>query len=211
MVAVCSVSYASYLLQRYVAPASAGLLTAVLGGMYSSTATTVVLARQGNASRRTGRASSRGPATRQIADRHRARDEHHVPAPAGHHRGLQSPAGVRGRAIPAGARVRRVRAVRRDLPAGLRASRPDRPGRRPANPLELGTAAIFAAPFIVVSLASSWAVHQFGAAGIYVLAAFVGVSDIDPFVLSLAQNGAGQVSAAWASSRSCWPRRPTTC
>ncbi|MGD0433852.1 MAG: DUF4010 domain-containing protein, partial [Acetobacteraceae bacterium] len=46
MVAVCSVSYASYLLQRYVAPASAGLLTALLGGFYSSTATTVVLARR---------------------------------------------------------------------------------------------------------------------------------------------------------------------
>src|SRR5580704_1639736 len=49
MVAVCSVSYASYLLQRYVAPASAGLLTAVLGGLYSSTATTVVLARRAHA------------------------------------------------------------------------------------------------------------------------------------------------------------------
>jgi uncharacterized membrane protein (DUF4010 family) len=49
VVAVCSVSYASYLLQRYVAPASAALLTAVLGGLYSSTATTVVLARRARA------------------------------------------------------------------------------------------------------------------------------------------------------------------
>jgi len=46
MVAVCTVSYASYLLQRYVAPSSAGVLTAVLGGIYSSTATTLVLARR---------------------------------------------------------------------------------------------------------------------------------------------------------------------
>jgi uncharacterized membrane protein (DUF4010 family) len=64
----------------------------------------------------------------------------------------------------------------------------------PPNPLELGAAAIFAVLFIIVSLASSWAVQQFGTAGIYALAAIVGVSDIDPFVLSLAQNGAGQVS-----------------
>ncbi|MGA3002994.1 MAG: DUF4010 domain-containing protein [Acetobacteraceae bacterium] len=64
------------------------------------------------------------------------------------------------------------------------------------NPLELGAAAIFAVLFIVVSVASAWAVMKFGTAGIYVLAAIVGVSDIDPFVLSLAQNGAGQVSVS---------------
>ena len=46
MVAVCTVSYASYLLQRYVAPRGAGLLVALLGGLYSSTATTLVLARR---------------------------------------------------------------------------------------------------------------------------------------------------------------------
>jgi uncharacterized membrane protein (DUF4010 family) len=46
VVAVCTVSYASYLLQRYVAPRDGGLWAAVLGGLYSSTATTVVLARR---------------------------------------------------------------------------------------------------------------------------------------------------------------------
>ena len=46
VVAVCTVSYASYLLQRYVAPAGGGLLVALLGGLYSSTATTLVLARE---------------------------------------------------------------------------------------------------------------------------------------------------------------------
>jgi uncharacterized membrane protein (DUF4010 family) len=46
VLAVCTVSYASYLLQRYVAPHGSGLWVAVLGGLYSSTATTVVLARR---------------------------------------------------------------------------------------------------------------------------------------------------------------------
>jgi uncharacterized membrane protein (DUF4010 family) len=46
VLAVCSISYASYLLQRYVAPPGAGLWVAVLGGLYSSTATTIVLARR---------------------------------------------------------------------------------------------------------------------------------------------------------------------
>ena len=53
MVAVCSgIFMPDYLLQRYVAPASAGLLTAVLGGLYSSTATTVVLARRAGTGKR---------------------------------------------------------------------------------------------------------------------------------------------------------------
>jgi uncharacterized membrane protein (DUF4010 family) len=33
----------------------------------------------------------------------------------------------------------------------------------------------------------------YGATGIYLLSAIVGVSDIDPFVLSLAKHGAGQM------------------
>jgi uncharacterized membrane protein (DUF4010 family) len=37
-------------------------------------------------------------------------------------------------------------------------------------------------------------VLTFGTAGIYALAVIVGVADIDPFVLSVAQNGAGHVS-----------------
>jgi uncharacterized membrane protein (DUF4010 family) len=64
----------------------------------------------------------------------------------------------------------------------------------PANPLEVGAAVAFAALFIATSVVSSWAVQQFGTAGIYALAVIVGVSDIDPFVLSLAQHGAGAVS-----------------
>jgi hypothetical protein len=46
VLAVCSISYASYLLQRYVAPAGVGWWVAILGGLYSSTATTIVLARR---------------------------------------------------------------------------------------------------------------------------------------------------------------------
>jgi uncharacterized membrane protein (DUF4010 family) len=57
------------------------------------------------------------------------------------------------------------------------------------NPLELGAAAIFAVLFVVVSIVSTVAKSQFGVSGIYGLAAIVGVTDIDPFVLNLAQGG----------------------
>jgi uncharacterized membrane protein (DUF4010 family) len=62
--------------------------------------------------------------------------------------------------------------------------------------LELGAAVIFAAVFVLISLATAWARSRFGTTGLYLLAAIVGVSDIDPFVLSLAEHGAGQMSVA---------------
>jgi uncharacterized membrane protein (DUF4010 family) len=62
------------------------------------------------------------------------------------------------------------------------------------NPLELGPAAIFAILFIAVSFVSNWAKAQFGTSGIYSLAAIVGVTDIDPFVLNLAQGGTSGMS-----------------
>jgi len=186
MVAVCSVSYASYLLHRYVAPTSAGLLTALLGGFYSSTATTVVLAR---------RARGEATVTRQTQT------------------GIVLATSVMYLRLLIVIAVFNQKLAFAVAPAMLGLTMTGLllsallywfgPGRQPdttasvahGNPLELGAAAIFAALFITVSVASSWAVQKFGTAGIYVLAVIVGVSDIDPFVLSLAQNGAGQVSA----------------
>src|SRR5690348_10707728 len=46
LLAVCTISYASYLLRRYAAPKAGDLWIAALGGLYSSTATTIVLARR---------------------------------------------------------------------------------------------------------------------------------------------------------------------
>jgi uncharacterized membrane protein (DUF4010 family) len=185
MVAVCSVSYASYLLQRYVAPASAGLLTAVLGGLYSSTATTVVLAR---------RARAEGAASRQT-------QTGIILATTIMYLRLLIVIAVFNRplAYAVAAPLLGLSATGLLLAAGLywigtARYQTEAHAVTASNPLELGAAAIFAALFIVVSLASTWAVIKFGTAGIYVLAAIVGVSDIDPFVLSLAQNGAGQVS-----------------
>ena len=45
-----------------------------------------------------------------------------------------------------------------------------------------------------MSLVSEWATTQFGNFGIYALAAIVGVTDIDPFVLNLAQGGTSGMS-----------------
>jgi len=186
VVAVCTVSYASYLLQRYVAPSSAGLLTAVLGGFYSSTATTVVLSRRA----RDGQATSRQTQTGIIL------------ATTVMYLRLLIIIGVFNRPLafalaPAllGLSGLGLLAAAGWYWLGRSQRQEEAKATAPSNPLEVGAAAAFAALFVATSVASSWAVQQFGTAGIYALAVIVGVSDIDPFVLSLAQHGAGQVSS----------------
>jgi uncharacterized membrane protein (DUF4010 family) len=49
--------------------------------------------------------------------------------------------------------------------------------------------------FVLTSLLSTWATKEFGVTGVYSLAAIIGVTDIDPFVLNLAQGGTSGLSA----------------
>jgi uncharacterized membrane protein (DUF4010 family) len=186
VVAVSTLSYISYLLQRYVFPRSGVLLAAILGGMYSSTATTVVLAR-------------------------RARDE-----------GVTAPICAGIVAATAMMYVRMViiclifnqglgRAIAPTMLALfvlciIAAVTLDRLGGKsapsttvPGNPLQLGTAVIFAGLMIAISVISSWVQATLGSVGVLALAAVVGVTDIDPFVLSLAQGSAATIGVATAA------------
>jgi uncharacterized membrane protein (DUF4010 family) len=70
----------------------------------------------------------------------------------------------------------------------------------PRNPLEITAAAVFAVLFVVISVATEFARSHFGAAGVDTLAAVVGFTDIDPFVLSLAQGGTGAMPVAAAAT-----------
>jgi uncharacterized membrane protein (DUF4010 family) len=189
LVVVCSFSYASYLAQRYWA-AAGGLWMAALGGLYSSTATTVVLARQAKAD----------PALKRHAQA-----------------GITLATAImylRLLAVVTIFNITLARALALPL-CGLsllgfvicalqywhgKPANDEPPTSMPAaqsgNPLELGAAAIFAALFVAVSIVSAVAKSQFGISGIYGLAAIVGVTDIDPFVLNLAQGGISGVQTA---------------
>lgn len=48
--------------------------------------------------------------------------------------------------------------------------------------------------FVLTSLLSTWVKTEFDLSGIYSLAAIVGVTDIDLFVLNLAQDGTSGIS-----------------
>ena len=62
------------------------------------------------------------------------------------------------------------------------------------NPLQLPTAVTFAVIFVVVSLMTQWIRTAFGQTGVLVLAAIVGITDIDPFVINIAQGGVAGLS-----------------
>jgi uncharacterized membrane protein (DUF4010 family) len=182
LIAVCSISYASYLAQRYWPQAARGLWMAALGGLYSSTATTVALARQ----------MKTGPALGNLQA------------------GITLATGVMYLRILAIVAVFNVPlAYRLALPlcalslaalliCAVQYWRTERPPpdkmqtTQPpiqGNPLALGAAALFSALFVLVSLLSTWVKSEFGVSGLFALAAVVGITDVDPFVLNLAQGG----------------------
>jgi uncharacterized membrane protein (DUF4010 family) len=185
VLAVCTVSYASYLLQRYVAPRDGGLWAGVLGGLYSSTATTVVLARRAHGSPgtlgqvQTGIILATAIMYLRMLIIVAMFDWPLALALAPALLGLAALGGIfAGLWYWIGARQIAVGPV----------------ADTPANPLELTAALVFAALFVMISLASAWVGARFGAAGLYGLAAVVGAADIDPFVLSIASGGSATLS-----------------
>ena len=190
MVAVSTVSYASYLLRRYVVPQGAGLVVALLGGLYSSTVTTVVLARRARTDPASVAEAQSGIVLANAVMYLRLLLVILVFAPplAGALAPSMLALGALGLALAGGwIWYRRAGYRRTGAPAAA-------PLPEAANPLGLGTAATFAALFIAVSILAAWVLSRFGAGGIYTLAGVIGVTDINPFVLSLAQHGIGAVS-----------------
>jgi uncharacterized membrane protein (DUF4010 family) len=181
VVAVSTLSYGSYLLTRYVRPKGATLLAAVLGGLYSSTATTVVLARRS----RDGQAAADVSAGIVLATAFMYLRLLGIVAifDAALGRVLLAPLlGFFAAGCAAAWIVDRQAKDRRTA---------DAPLEEPANPLQLGAAVVFAVLFIAITLATNFAQARFGRSGLNGLAAIVGITDIDPFVLSIAQGNAG--------------------
>jgi uncharacterized membrane protein (DUF4010 family) len=183
---VSGLSYASYVAQKLTRPRDSVLLTALLGGAYSSTATTLVLAR-------------------------RSREQPNVPMYAGATvlaSGMMyvrltvlvllfaPPFGVvlvpRLLGLAAGAGVAGGLAFYRGSHVGNERSPAE--GEALRHPLEIGSALLFAVVFLVLSILTRWVAAHFGAAGVRVLASVVGATDIDPFVLGLATGASGAIS-----------------
>jgi len=179
VVAVSTLSYASYLVQRYLAPDSGVLISAALGGLYSSTATTVVLARRARID--TGMLYRVQAAI--------------ILSTAIMYLRILTVVAIFNQPLawelaPASLSICAIGLVMSGLlyAISLRhvANRKDTPPLSD-NPLELATALIFATIFILLTIGVEWAKTHFGQSGIFIIAGLAGVTDVDPFVLSMTQ------------------------
>ena len=177
VVAISALSYGSYVLQKVTKARGGVVLAAVLGGAYSSTVTTVVMAR-------------------------RAARENHPRLFAG---GILIASGVMYlRLSVLLALFNRQLMSLLDLSflvlAGLavgvgwlwtRGTDATAQGVQqefePKNPLELLAAFIFAALFLGMLVATQLAATYLGKAGVNTLAAVMGVTDVDPFIMGMTQ------------------------
>ncbi len=179
VVVISSISYASYLVKKFVFPNAGIIITAILGGLYSSTATTVILARK----------SKEDPNDNQI-----------LPGMLlatlmmyirlfviayifnSQIAFVLLPYFVVFILITAGiiAGLFWLHREEKILPMAT-------PLHTRGNPLEFKTALIFAALFILFSLLTGYVFRVFGNGGLNILALVVGVTDIDPFILNLFQ------------------------
>ncbi len=188
--AVSGVSYGSYVLQRLTRRHGGILLAAVLGGAYSSTVTTVVLARR--ASREAHPQLFAGAILIASGVMYLRlaillwlfnRDLMRMLAPT-----LVVLAGI---GIAVGWYwSRRGGVVAEEVARDY----------EPRNPLELGTAFLFAALFLAMLIGTHLAIAYLGQHGVYLLAALMGVTDVDPFIMSMTQAAPAFTPLQWAAA-----------
>ncbi len=177
VIVVSAISYLSYLAQTYFFPARGVLLTGILGGLYSSTAATVVLSKRAHA---------------MPAEESRIIGSAIVLATLMMYLRLWALILVLGHtntalrlAIPF-----LILAISSSIVAwflykkSTHASAPQAESP-PQHPLEFSTALLFAFLFVFFATVTHFVVQDFGASGLHVLSFMVGFTDIDPFVLSL--------------------------
>ena len=190
VVAVSGVSFGSYLLQRKLQSSQGIFLSGLLGGVYSSTATTLVLAKQSK--ERSDPWLFSGTILAASSTMY-ARLAILVAFFSGPLAARLAP-GFGGLALLGGAVGWAV--SRRSKQRGPQVGQ----HQLPKNPLQLKTAFVFALIFVAVLVLTSLAREQLGSTGLFSLAALIGVADVDPFVLGLAQATPAEVPLPMAAS-----------
>ena len=190
VVAVSGVSYGSYVIQKLTKGQGGVILAALLGGAYSSTVTTVVLAKRAARESRPhlfagGTLIASGVMYLRLAG-----------LVTMFNRNLMLTLGVpfallAGVGVGAGWLWTRIpdasaSQVKREF--------------EPKNPLELRAAFFFAALFLAILVATHLVVTYLGRAGVYTLATVMGVTDVDPFIMGMTQSAGGVTSLKVASA-----------
>lgn len=184
IVAVTGISYFSYLLRKFVFPNSGILLSAILGGMYSSTATTLILSRKSKTENNPSQISA----------------------------GILGATGMMYIRILLLAFIFNVPVALQLLPAFCvliivnliyvsylifldRKNKNTHIEVKPAkNPLEFKTALLFGLLFALFSVLTNFVVTNYGDIGVSILSFIVGVTDIDPYILSLFEDSSKNIA-----------------
>lgn len=186
-VVVSGISYLSYLLKRYVFRESGILVSGIIGGLYSSTATISVLARK-------GRQAAPGEASEYVSSMLLAvsmmflRFLILIAIFSMETAAAIYPYMLLMSAVSGGV-AWRVH-TRGQHAAGHRSDAEEEGG---SNPLEFKVALIFAALFVVFTILTHYTLMYAGTGGLNLLSFVSGVSDITPFILNLLQ-GTGSVA-----------------
>ncbi len=175
VVVISGISYIGYILKKYFFKRRGYLIAGLLGGLYSSTAATVVLARK----TRHGTPRDPSPAAGIVA------------ATGMMYLRLLLLIGVMNiRLLPPLA----VPLLGLGLAAIFLAFLMDRraamtadalPDLERSNPLELGVALLFALVFVIMLVVTRQVIELFGNTGLEILSVLMGITDIDPFILSI--------------------------
>lgn len=178
IVAVTGISYLSYLLRKFAFPDSGILLSSILGGLYSSTATTLILARQSKTEGNTAKISA----------------------------GIIGATGMMYIRLLILAFIFNTQVAFGLLPYFIvllvinfmlvnlfifkhrNDETPQLQISSTHNPLEFKTALIFGLLFAFFAVLTNYVVANYGNMGVSILSFIVGVTDIDPYILNLFQS-----------------------
>ena len=190
VVAVSTVSYGSYVIQKLTKKKGGVILAALLGGAYSSTVTTIVMARRAKQELRPhlfsgGTLIASGVMYLRLAG-----------LVTLFNRSLMAILWLPFLAL-AGASVGLGWLWTR-LPDGKDGT-VDRKFE-PNNPLELRAAFFFSALFLAMLIATHLVVTYLGRAGVYSLALLMGCTDVDPFIMGMTQSAASGASLGVAAA-----------
>jgi len=184
VVVVSGISYISYLLKKFVFPDSGILLTGILGGLYSSTATTVIIARR----EKQGSAGKQAVSAIMIAN-------------GMMYLRILVLAFLFNSAIATALSIpflflfviclvlAKISGKKDDEISPSLAESMNTTGNK--NPLELKTAVVFGILFVFFAIVTEYVTKTYGDTGVTSLAFIVGVTDIDPFLLNLLQHQGG--------------------
>lgn len=176
VVVISGISYLSYLIQKFLFPQKGLIITGVLGGLYSSTATTVVLARK---------SKTPDAAVNQISA------------------AILMATGMMFIRVFVITVIFNLQLARQLLvPFSIltvltfvvtllvykfsgKGQEVKLEKEKHKNPLEFKTAMLFAGLFVFFAIVTKYVLQYYGVHGLDILSVVVGVTDIDPFLLSL--------------------------